>query len=78
MTMTVVSTGKCEAGLLKFSVEGTSLFKIDPRTGDVSVGSTPLDYEKQREHVFTVVVEDFGEKKYKSRGFVKIDGAKYG
>ena len=65
-------TGKCEAGLLKFSVEGTSLFKIDPRTGDVSVGSTPLDYEKQREHVFTIVVEDFGEKIYKSRGFVKI------
>ena len=62
----------CELGLLKFSLEGTSLFKIDPVTGDITVGPTPLDYEKEREHVFTVVVEDFGEKHFKSRAFVKL------
>lgn len=62
----------CEVGLLKFSLEGTSLFKIDPVTGEISVGPTPLDYEKEREHVFTAVVEDFGEKKFKSQAFVKL------
>lgn len=65
-------TGECELGLLRYSLEETSLFEVDSRTGDIRVGSTPLDYEKQRQHVFTVVVEDFGEKIYKSRGFVKI------
>ena len=62
----------CQLGLLTFSLEGTSLFRIDPVTGDITVGPNPLDYETEPEHVFTVFVEDFGEKKFKSRAFVKI------
>lgn len=65
--------GTCQLGLLKYSLEGTSLFTIDPITGDISVGPTPLDYETKREHVFTAIVEDFGEKKqFKSKAFVKL------
>ena len=62
----------CQLGLLTFSLEGTSLFRIDPVTGDITVGPNPLDYETEPVHVFTVFVEDFGEKKFKSRAFVKI------
>ena len=63
---------KCQSGLLKFSLEGTTLFRIDPISGDITVGPNPLDYEKERQHTFTVVVEDFGEKKFKSRSFVRL------
>ena len=62
----------CQLGLLTFSLEGTSLFRIDPITGDITVGPDPLDFETEPVHVFTVFVEDFGEKKFKSRAFVKI------
>ena len=62
----------CDPGLLKYSLEGTSLFKIDPVTGEISVGPTPLDYEKQRKHVFTAVVEDFGDRIFRSRAFVTV------
>lgn len=59
-------------GDLTFSLEGTSLFQIDKITGDISVGDTPLDYEARRQHIFTVVVTDFGQKKFSSRAFVKL------
>ena len=62
----------CQLGLLTFSLKGTSLFKIDPITGVISVGPTPLDYEKERQHTFTVIVEDFGDKKLQSQAFVKL------
>ena len=63
---------KCENAELKYSLEGTSVFKIDEVTGLISVGDTPLDYETQRIHLFKVVVEDFGEKKFSSRSFVRV------
>lgn len=62
----------CPRGDLTYSLEGTSLFRIDKITGDISVGDSPLDYEAQRKHTFTVVVEDFGEKKFSSRAYVKV------
>ena len=62
----------CQSGELTFSLEGTNLFQVDKVTGVISVGDTPLDYEARREHVFTVVVTDFGEKKFSSRAFVKL------
>ena len=62
----------CDRGDLTYSLEGTSLFKIDKVTGDISVGDSALDYEAQREHTFTVVVEDFGEKTFTSRAFVRV------
>ena len=62
----------CDRGDLTYSLEGTSLFKIDKVTGDISVSDSALDYEAQREHTFTVVVEDFGEKRFTSRAFVRV------
>ena len=62
----------CERGDLTYSLEGTSVFKIDKVTGDISVGESALDYEAEREHTFKVVVEDFGEKKFTSRSFVRV------
>ena len=62
----------CPRGELTYSLEGTSLFKIDKVTGDISVGDSPLDYGTRRQHLFKVVVKDFGEKKFSSRSFVRL------
>ena len=64
----------CEGlGLLKFSLQGTSFFKVDEDSGVISVGDRPLDYETQSSHTFIAAVKDFGEKKtFTSRAFVRI------
>lgn len=64
--------GECELGLLRYLLEEMFLFEVDLWIGDIRVGFIFFDYEKQRQYVFIVVVEDFGEKIYKFRGFVKI------
>lgn len=63
----------CPRGDLTYSLEGTSKFKIDKVTGDISVGDLALDYEAQRKHTFIVVVRDFGEKTFSSRAFVRVN-----
>ena len=63
----------CSDGDLTYSLQDTSLFKIDKVTGDISVGDSALDYESRRKHTFTVSVQDFGEKKFSSEAPVTVN-----